>query len=116
MMAQTTMTNTIIQTTVAQDMRGRVISYFAMAYFGMLPLGSLLVGAVSTYIGAPKTILAEGIAALVIVGIFWSYLTKTADPPAAPAGTGETATNHSNSNTTITTTWKQTAKIQAPHS
>jgi MFS family permease len=74
MMAQTTMTNTIIQTTVVPDMRGRVISYFAMAYFGMLPLGSLLVGTVSTYIGAPATMLAEGIAALLIVGIFWTYL------------------------------------------
>ena len=74
MMAQTTMTNTIIQTIVVPDMRGRVISYFAMAYFGMLPLGSLLVGTVSTYIGAPATIFAEGIAALLIVGIFWTYL------------------------------------------
>jgi len=52
MMAQTTMTNTIIQTTVTPAMRGRVISYFAMAYFGMMPLGSLLVGFVSQYIGA----------------------------------------------------------------
>jgi len=75
MMAQTTVTNTIIQTTVAPEMRGRVISYFAMAYFGMMPLGSLLVGTVSQYIGAPDTILAEGLAALAIVGIFWkSYL------------------------------------------
>jgi MFS family permease len=83
MMAQTTVTNTIIQTTVAPEMRGRVISYFAMSYFGMMPLGSLLVGTVSQYVGAPDTILAEGIAALVIVAIFWtSYLNAK---PAAPA-------------------------------
>jgi predicted MFS family arabinose efflux permease len=74
MMAQTTVSNTIIQTTVAPDMRGRVISYFAMAYFGLQPLGSLLIGAVSQYIGAPATLLAEGLAALVVVGIFWKYL------------------------------------------
>lgn len=74
MMAQTTISNTIIQTTVTPSMRGRVISYFAMAYFGLQPIGSLLIGAVSQYIGAPATLLLEGIAALVVVGIFWKYL------------------------------------------
>lgn len=74
MMAQTTVSNTIIQTTVAPAMRGRVISYFAMAYFGLQPLGSLLIGAISQYIGAPATLLAEGLAALGVVGIFWKYL------------------------------------------
>jgi MFS family permease len=75
MMAQTTMTNTIIQTTVAPEMRGRVISYFAMSYFGMMPVGSLLVGTVSQYISAPATVMSEGIAALVVVAVFWkSYL------------------------------------------
>jgi len=80
MMAQTTITNTIIQTSVAPDMRGRVISYFAMAYFGMQPLGSLLVGAVSQHIGAPDTMLIEGIAALLIVALFWSFLSKRETP------------------------------------
>src|SRR5262249_16169220 len=61
MMAQTTMTNTIIQTTVVPEMRGRVISYFAMSYFGMMPLGSLVVGSISQIIGPRLTILVEGI-------------------------------------------------------
>jgi MFS family permease len=102
MMAQTTMTNTIIQTTAEPAMRGRVISYFAMAYFGMLPLGSLLVGAVSQYIGAPDTILAEGIAALVIVTIFGSYLKTSREP------IQQQETNHI---TNTTTSWKETAKM-----
>ncbi len=82
MMAQTTVTNTIIQTTVAPEMRGRVISYFAMSYFGMMPIGSLLVGTVSQYAGAPDTILAEGIAALVVVAAFWSSYLKVKVVPA----------------------------------
>jgi MFS family permease len=85
MMAQTTITNTIIQTTVAQNMRGRVISFFAMAYFGLQPLGSLLIGTVSQHIGAPATLLSEGIAALVIVGIFWKYL-REKEPLPEPSG------------------------------
>ena len=45
-----------------------------MAYAGMLPLGGLLVGTVSQYIGAPNTIIAEGIAAILIAVIFLPFL------------------------------------------
>ncbi len=76
MMSQTTISNTIIQTNVSPEMRGRVISYFAMAFFGMQPLGGLLIGAVSQYIGAPNTILAEGIAAILIAIVFLPFLRK----------------------------------------
>lgn len=75
MMAQVTVSNTIIQTTVAPEMRGRVISYFAMAFFGMLPLGALVIGGLSNLIGSPNTILAEGIAALIIFCVF-SFLMR----------------------------------------
>ncbi len=76
MMAQVTVSNTIIQTTVSPEMRGRVISYFAMAFFGMMPLGALLIGSLSARIGAPNTILAEGIAAILIFGSFLYFMRK----------------------------------------
>ncbi len=76
MMAQTTVSNTMIQTDVSIEMRGRVISYFAMAFFGMQPLGGLLIGTVSEYIGAPNTILAEGIVAILIAVIFLPFFRK----------------------------------------
>jgi len=76
MMAQTTISTTIIQTNVSGEMRGRIISFFIMAYAGMLPLGGLLVGTVSQYIGAPNTIIAEGIIAIVIAIVFLSFLRK----------------------------------------
>ena len=66
MMSQITISNTIIQTTVAPDMRGRVISFYAMMFFGMQPLGGLLIGYISQIIGTPDTVLAEGIIALII--------------------------------------------------
>jgi hypothetical protein len=43
-------------------------------------LGSLLIGAVSQYIGAPLTLLAEGLAALGVVGVFWKYLREKETP------------------------------------
>ena len=105
MMAQTTMTNTIIQTSVDPAMRGRVISFFAMSYFGMMPIGSLLVGTVSQYAGAQNTVLGEGIIALILVGIFWSYLSgKTVAKAAAKAAeTNDAQIKNVN-------TWKQTAQ------
>jgi MFS family permease len=76
MMAQTTISNTLIQTTVAPAMRGRVISYYAMAFFGMQPIGGLLVGAIAHAFGAPVTILCQGIATLLIAVVFFPFLRR----------------------------------------
>jgi MFS family permease len=76
MMAQTTISNTLIQTTVAPAMRGRVISYYAMAFFGMQPIGGLLVGSIAHNIGAPLTILFQGILTWIIAFIFFPFLRK----------------------------------------
>ncbi len=73
-MAQNTICITIIQIESDAAMRGRVISYVAMAVFGMLPLGSLLIGAVSQQLGAPMTMLCQGIMALVIAAVFSNFL------------------------------------------
>lgn len=43
--------NTIIQSLVDEDKRGRVMSLFTMAFMGTVPLGSLLAGAISTHFG-----------------------------------------------------------------
>jgi len=66
MMSQITISNTILQTTADVKMRGRVISFYAMAFFGMQPLGGLLIGWVSKWIGTMDTMLGEGIIALFI--------------------------------------------------
>jgi len=76
MMSQTTIMMTIIQVNSDAKMRGRIMSYVAMAYFGMLPLGSLLIGGVSQLTGAPNAILCQGILALIIVGVFSNFLRK----------------------------------------
>jgi MFS family permease len=76
MMSQTTISNTLIQTTVAPAMRGRVISYYAMAFFGMQPVGGLLVGAISTGIGVPNTLLLQGACTILIALVFMPFLRK----------------------------------------
>jgi MFS family permease len=74
MMSQTTISNTLIQLAVTPTMRGRVISYYAMAFFGMQPIGSLLVGAMSHRIGPQNTLLIQGILTIVIALIFLPFL------------------------------------------
>jgi MFS family permease len=74
MMSQTTISNTLIQLAVAPAMRGRVISYYAMAFFGMQPIGSLLIGSLSQRIGPATTILIQGIITILIALLFMPFL------------------------------------------
>ena len=52
--------NTLLQTLVREDMRGRVMSLYTMAFMGVATFGSLLAGAVAGAIGAPLTLMAGG--------------------------------------------------------
>jgi MFS family permease len=61
--------NTIIQTIVSEDMRGRVMSYYTIAFVGMSPFGSLLAGAMAHAAGAPRTVILNG--AVVLLGAAW---------------------------------------------
>lgn len=74
MMSQITISNTLIQTTVDPAMRGRVISFYAMAFFGMQPLGGLLVGTLSQWIGTPDTVMAQGIITILIGILLFRFL------------------------------------------
>jgi len=76
MMSQTTISNTLIQLAVTPAMRGRVISYYAMAFFGMQPIGSLLLGALSHYIGAANAMLVQGVVTILIALLFMPFLRK----------------------------------------
>lgn len=67
---QFTACNIIVQSEAAPEMRSRAISILLTAIFGMLPLGSLLIGALSEKIGAPSTLLFQGIAGLAIAYFF----------------------------------------------
>jgi MFS family permease len=70
MMTQMASTNTILQTIVTDQHRGRVMSYYAMAFVGMAPFGSMLAGALASNIGAPYTLLAGGICCCIGATLF----------------------------------------------
>ena len=68
-MVQMASSNTIIQTIVDEDKRGRVMSFYMMAFLGTAPFGSLIAGWMSSRIGAPHTLLAGGVCCL--AGAVW---------------------------------------------
>ncbi len=70
MMVHMASSNTILQTIVDEDKRGRVMSFYAMANMGAVPLGSLLSGALAARIDAPVTVVLGGIACLVGAAAF----------------------------------------------
>jgi MFS family permease len=54
-------TNTVIQTTVPDELRGRVNGVFAFLFVGMAPLGNLQAGVLADRIGAPLTLVIGAI-------------------------------------------------------
>jgi len=64
MILQMAASNTVIQTLVDEDKRGRVMSFYTMAFFGTAPFGSLIAGALAKSLGAPDTLLVGGIACI----------------------------------------------------
>ena len=67
MIAHVAACNTLLQTEVEEDKRGRVMSFYGMTFFGSLPLASLLGGALAERIGVQATVFAGGVIALVAV-------------------------------------------------
>jgi MFS family permease len=59
-MQQMAASNTILQTITDDKMRGRVMSFYAMAFQGVAPFGSLMAGAAASRIGAPHTLMIGG--------------------------------------------------------
>jgi MFS family permease len=68
-MVQMAVSNTVLQTIVDEDKRGRVMSFYTMAFMGTAPFGSLLAGSVAEKIGAPHTLMIGGLGC--ILGALW---------------------------------------------
>lgn len=68
--------NTLIQTLVEDDKRGRVMSLFTTAFTSTAPLGNLAAGAVAGRIGAGITLVVSGVVCIIIVAVFHRALPK----------------------------------------
>ena len=62
--------NTILQTLVDEDKRGRVMSLFTMSFMGMVPFGALLEGSLASRLGAPQTLLVNSACCILAAVVF----------------------------------------------
>jgi MFS family permease len=65
MIVQIASANTILQSIVEEDKRGRVMSIYTTAIIGMAPIGNLFAGALASWIGAPNTLIVSGAACII---------------------------------------------------
>ncbi len=64
-------TNTVLQTIVENDKRGRVMSLYTMSFLGTIPLGSLLAGYSAARLGASLTVTLGACFALLAIVAYW---------------------------------------------
>ncbi len=83
-------TNTLIQLTVKEEFRGRVMSLYTLMFIGTAPVGSFLLGAIAEHFGTPTATLASGTACA--IGATWVFLRLRAlarsEAAVAAAGAG----------------------------
>jgi len=74
MMTTMASSNTVIQSIVDENMRGRVMSIYTLSFMGLLPFGNLLAGSVAQKIGTPATLLING---SLCIGASLLFMSKT---------------------------------------
>ena len=63
--------NTLVQSHVPNELRGRVMSIYSLTFFGGMPLSALWAGALANWIGAPMAITVGAAVLLAFAGLFW---------------------------------------------
>jgi MFS family permease len=65
MIITTALANTMLQTIVPDELRGRVMAFYAFVFVGMAPFGAFLAGLVAEHTSAPVAIAWGGVGCLV---------------------------------------------------
>jgi MFS family permease len=61
--------NTVVQTNVPDELRGRVNGVFALLFVGMAPLGNLQAGLIADHFGAPLALFVGAITCLIVTSV-----------------------------------------------
>lgn len=66
MIVTTAFTNTLVQTLAPDELRGRVVAFYAWAFVGLSPLGAVQAGAMAEWIGAGAAIALGGVVTTIV--------------------------------------------------
>ncbi len=65
--------NILLQTLVADNLRGRVMSIYSLTHFGFMPIGGLFAGVIAEYAGEPVTVILCGLFCFISAVTLWIY-------------------------------------------
>lgn len=85
--SQMAATNTVVQSRVPDELRGRAMAVYATMFMGVQPIGSLLAGGVAKHIGAPYTLTLFGLVVLAGSLIFFVRVVLRVQRPVEQAAT-----------------------------
>jgi MFS family permease len=72
MIVNNSITNTLLQTSAPDHLRGRIMGFYSFVFVGMAPFGAFLFGIVAEHVGVPTTLAAGGaIVALAVTIAGW---------------------------------------------
>jgi MFS family permease len=74
MMVLSTASNTVLQTIVEEEKRGRILSLYTMVFLGTAPVGSLVAGSLARQLTAPQMVRIGGLCCLVGALVFARHL------------------------------------------
>jgi MFS family permease len=80
-MVQFTMINTLLQTRVEDQLRGRVMALYTLTFFGFTPFGNLAIGALAESIGLSYSILIFAVLSLALALIVLRKIPQLKDLP-----------------------------------
>ena len=66
--------NSLIQTQVSDELRGRVMSVYSLTFFGAMSIGSLIVGEVAGLFNEQTALRMGSIILLISASIFWYFV------------------------------------------
>lgn len=73
MIVNNSLTNTLLQTTAPDHLRGRIMGFYSFVFVGMAPFGAFMFGLAAEHVGAPITIATGGaIVALAVTIAGWA--------------------------------------------
>jgi predicted MFS family arabinose efflux permease len=70
-MVMLNLSNSIVQTHVSDDLRGRIMGIYTLTFFGLIPIGSLINGALAEQFSEPVTIKINGLILMISAIFIW---------------------------------------------
>ena len=68
--------NALVQTQIADEVRGRVMSVYSLTFLGLMPIGSLIAGGVADYAGAPFAVALGAVICLLVAALLAMVVPK----------------------------------------